>query len=214
MKLYHFDQCNLNFEGKNRSLEVDGIKIDLPILDNEAAEDFENKAREEFLKHDIFILFDKMKFELPYESPWRDEDEEPCKLALDMNTYAYGGGYALRLWTKEEGYVEPYADLTVNLGEPVESAECVYIDTNNLGNAEKFMKDNKLGEPTGEMGYSGFCSYPLYKLDMNRIKALCFEAYIKCEIVDKGLTPEEAFDFYSKEKAVLDKNKNKDNIER
>ena len=38
-----------------------------------------------------------------------------------------------------------------------------YVDTNNMPSAEKFIRENNLGEFTGEVEYSGFCEYPLYK---------------------------------------------------
>ena len=44
------------------------------------------------------------------------------------------------------------------------------IDTNNCEWAEKFIKENELGTPTGIMGYSGFCEYPLYLFDTSKIR--------------------------------------------
>ena len=44
-----------------------------------------------------------------------------------------------------------------------------YIDTNNCPWAENFLVDNDFGLPTGEYKVSGFCIYPLYQLDLERI---------------------------------------------
>ena len=30
--------------------------------------------------------------------------------------------------------------------------------------------ENKLGEPTGMVGYSGYCSYPMFQFDLAKIK--------------------------------------------
>lgn len=44
-----------------------------------------------------------------------------------------------------------------------------YIDTNNCSWAEDFLVDNDFGLPTGEYKASGFCIYPLYQLDLEKI---------------------------------------------
>ena len=44
-----------------------------------------------------------------------------------------------------------------------------YIDTNNCPWAEDFLIDNDFGIPTGEYKASGFCVYPLYQLDLEKI---------------------------------------------
>ena len=45
-----------------------------------------------------------------------------------------------------------------------------YVDINNCPWATKFIKDNELGEFTGKYGKSGFCVYPLYKFNLDKIK--------------------------------------------
>lgn len=64
--------------------------------------------------------------------------------------------------TDEDCYGEPFAVLTVNLCDGMANEEYAYVDTNNCPWAEEFIKENNLGTPTGLMGYSGYCSYPLY----------------------------------------------------
>ena len=45
-----------------------------------------------------------------------------------------------------------------------------FIDTNNHPNAEKFIKKYGLGEFTGRYGFSGYCCYPIYKIDLDKLK--------------------------------------------
>ena len=49
----------------------------------------------------------------------------------------------------------------------------MYVDINNMPNATYFLEEYELGEPTYDFGFSGFCMYPIYKLNMDRIKEVC-----------------------------------------
>lgn len=62
----------------------------------------------------------------------------------------------------------PYADLTVNIETlPDDHAA---VDTNNCPWAEDLILENKLGERTGYSLGSGFCRYPVYKFDLNKVR--------------------------------------------
>ncbi len=77
----------------------------------------------------------------------------------------------LALWCFEDGYWEPYCDLTICLDGEV-PADCAYVDTNNLPSAEQFIVENRLGTFTHMVVRSGRCTYPLYHFNMERIKEL------------------------------------------
>ena len=83
---------------------------------------------------------------------------------ITKGRYAYGDNLFMQLWV--EG--EPYATLTVNLPETLPYNEA-YVDVNNFPEAEDFIKRNKIGTFTGRFGASGFCKYPLYKFDLDKI---------------------------------------------
>lgn len=83
------------------------------------------------------------------------------KVVCDKGEYE-NGNIAIVLVNVEEG--EAIADLTVNLGPLMEGH--AYLDTNNFPEARKFVEENGLGEPTGATAQSGFCIYPLYKLNL------------------------------------------------
>lgn len=84
-----------------------------------------------------------------------------------VNKYQHGGGVYVGLWDEEEG---PFADLTVNLTTNTAKGNMAYLDTDNFPEGEYIVKKYKLGKFTGIYGYSGYCTYPLYELDIDEIK--------------------------------------------
>lgn len=68
----------------------------------------------------------------------------------------------------------PFATISVNLEDEYMIGDTCYtfLDTNNCPWAEDFIISNNLGEPTDIYGYSGFCKYPLYKIDIDKFKKL------------------------------------------
>lgn len=57
--------------------------------------------------------------------------------------------------------VELYTDVTTHLPQIKRSAGCQFIDTNNNGaDIIDWLEQNKFGERTGNVGSSGFCTYP------------------------------------------------------
>ncbi len=88
-----------------------------------------------------------------------------CRLIVAK--YRANDGLAIQIWNDEEG---PIASLTVCLPnelKPIEGG--AYVDTNNCPWAEQFIKENELGEFTGLYGYSGYCAYPLYVFDVDKL---------------------------------------------
>lgn len=107
---------------------------------------------------------------LIYHSEYGGDSE----IQLDVQQYANNGRIAVSMITNEEGYPELFGCLTVNIDAPAPDY-CGYLDTNNLSNAEKFVTENGLGEFTGLTGRSGFCEYPLYLFNVDRLRELCPE---------------------------------------
>ncbi len=66
---------------------------------------------------------------------------------------------------------EPFACLTVNF-EPLEHYDLAYLNINVAGiDTEKFITENGLGERVrGRERQSGYLTYPLYKLNLEKIK--------------------------------------------
>ena len=86
---------------------------------------------------------------------------------LEVNKYQANGSMHIGIWNCTEG---PIATLTVCLPDARKPKEGeAYIDTNNCPWAEDFIEEYGLGEDTGLMGFSGFCMYPLYRFNMDKV---------------------------------------------
>ena len=94
------------------------------------------------------------------------------QVSIEINTYLNNGNMYIGLTTDGDGYPEPYGDVTVNLGECVPDF-CGYIDTNNMPELERFLEENDIGEFTGFVQRSGFCVYPLYMFNVDKLRELC-----------------------------------------
>ncbi|MBQ9160927.1 MAG: DUF4313 domain-containing protein [Methanobrevibacter sp.] len=80
--------------------------------------------------------------------------------------YSTNNNLAIILNNDREGQV---AVLTTNLDIPLKE-EYGFVDTNNNPTAEEFIKENQLGEFTGAYQQSGYCTYPLYKFNLEKLK--------------------------------------------
>mgnify|MGYP000915918619 CR=1 FL=1 len=89
---------------------------------------------------------------------------------IHLSNYTYGGGIALDLYEKcGDGEFEPYSNITINLPDYRLHKNCAFVDTNNFPEAINLIHKYKLGKPTGNIGYSGYCTYPEYEFDMAEI---------------------------------------------
>ncbi len=96
---------------------------------------------------------------LKYQSDWGGEYD----IGFSVSSYRNNSNTYVGMIC-DEG---PFADLTVNIRDLPEGFAC--LDTNNIPNAEAFVKENNLGTPTGTYAQSGFCTYPIYKLNIDEI---------------------------------------------
>ena len=86
-------------------------------------------------------------------------------IGINIGKYSRNNNTAISLDCNEG----KFATITVNFNEKLDEG-MAYLDTNNCSWVEDIMKKYCLGEPTGEDKQSGFCIYPLYKLDLQAIK--------------------------------------------
>lgn len=104
----------------------------------------------------------------PKRYDYKDRYGTDWKIFFVGNTYAVGGGMAIDCWCEffdedfEEACAEPYAPITVNLGETCPE-RCAFVDTNNSRAVIEWLEDNGLASPTGNSIQSGFCFYPEYR---------------------------------------------------
>ena len=96
------------------------------------------------------------------------------EFAFTTNTYSVNGNTYVGIYCKENACVEPYCNLTVNLDMPLGKV-LAFIDVNNAD--EKlllFLEEQGFITPTGVTMPSGFVVYPLYRLDLDKIKQYKF----------------------------------------
>lgn len=90
-------------------------------------------------------------------------------MTFELATYLENGNLYVGLIENEDGYAEPWSDLTVNLGVKCKD-NCAFIDTNNNGDEiVDWLFENNLGEFTGVMQPSGWCVYPEFKFNMDEM---------------------------------------------
>ena len=90
---------------------------------------------------------------------------EEYNLFLTIDKYMNNDNIAISIWDTEEG---PFADLTVNVCDLPEGLAC--IDTNNFKEGIDLIKKYDLGTFTNNFVTSGYCTYPVYALNMDNIK--------------------------------------------
>lgn len=91
------------------------------------------------------------------------------KITLDLDHYAENGNLYVGLVSWDEGFPEPWSDLTVNLSVPCKP-NCAFIDTNNNGEQIiDWLIKNGLGKKTRRIGQSGWCTYPEFEFDMDAV---------------------------------------------
>lgn len=85
------------------------------------------------------------------------------KMAIKKAKYAKNGTLALLLF---DDCGEYYADITVNLGDSLQSDRTAYLDENNLPGIGKWLERKGLAQPMNHERLSGFFSYPLYRINV------------------------------------------------
>ena len=91
-------------------------------------------------------------------------------MTFEVHKYADNGNLYIGLITHEEGYPEPWQNLTVNLGVKCKE-NCAFIDINNNGyEILDWLVDNNLGRILPREKISGFCVYPEFEFNMEMIK--------------------------------------------
>ena len=100
---------------------------------------------------------DNEKKQVTYNSSITGETQ----VTFDIQQYMNNRAMFIGLMCNEDGYEEPFGDVTVNLSVAAPNY-CGYLNVNDMPDIEKFITDNDIGEFTGFTQRSGFCEYPLY----------------------------------------------------
>lgn len=148
---------------------------------NQLREEYSKMSREELIAEREKTLKEKEQIEKKIEEV-KTELRELLKFQviswgkthdvwLRTSTYRNNNNLYVGLICKEveDGaeWYEHFADITVNIDklEP----DCAAIDVNNFPQAEEFITKHKFAEFTGNYAFSGYCTYPIYRFDMERL---------------------------------------------
>lgn len=113
-----------------------------------------------------------MSKNLQLTSPYYNNGK-PFDVWPELHEYV-NGGLEIELYCNGDpdfpDYIECWTVLTVWL-RPT-SGNRAYVDTNNNGESiRNWIEKNRLGKPTGRLECSGFCVYPEYEFDLERLKS-------------------------------------------
>ena len=100
-------------------------------------------------------------------------DFDGKKVCLELCVYEHNRNLCIRLFVLEGGELEPYGSLTVNLDLNLPD-QYGFVDINNMPDIEEFINKYQLGAFTGVCKTSGYCMYPLYLFDRQRLNELCY----------------------------------------
>ena len=90
-------------------------------------------------------------------------------MTFEVKNYSNNGNLYVGLITHHEGFPEPWQNLTINLNIPCK-ANCAFIDINNNGmQILDWLVDNGLGRILAREKVSGFCVYPEFEFDMEKL---------------------------------------------
>ena len=105
---------------------------------------------------------------LPF--PWEYGQEE---ITLKVSSYAYGNGLAILMYRQEEGELELFDDLTVNLpgGYGLEPQEA-FISGDFTKDKLAFIEKNRLGNRLPGQARSGFATYTQWRLTFQGLPSM------------------------------------------
>lgn len=86
---------------------------------------------------------------------------------LQAGRYKADNSVAIQAWNRQDGLI---ASFTVCLCDKSLGEGESYIDTNNCPWAIDFIEQEGLGQRTGRIGRSGYCTYPVVKFDMQKVR--------------------------------------------
>lgn len=169
----HYHNHNLNAanldEAKQKAVEIIATEYERVI----------KQARAELDKYEgLATALTELQFsktEMEYETFWGSTE----KVVPRLNSYANNNNLYLGLSYFDGEYEEwlPYTDVTVNVGNLpyLKSA----IDTNNNGTTIiNFLEKNGFGHLTGEIIESGFCKYPVFAFNEDKLKEVDSENFV------------------------------------
>lgn len=90
------------------------------------------------------------------------------KVRMEKSSYQSNGTLAVALIMDTE---EPFGMITVNIApsDIFADEKAAFIDTNNCPWAKEFLIENKIAFECGVSAGSGYCTYPLFEFDIDKL---------------------------------------------
>ena len=104
---------------------------------------------------------------LTFNGPYGTEELVPR-----VGSYSENNNLAIGLLSDGEDGIEPFTNLTVNLGIRLSANEAFVKTFDENEGLLEFIKGHKLGEVLPEKGLSGFCEYCKVSFDMKKLAGL------------------------------------------
>lgn len=94
------------------------------------------------------------------------------KYTFDLDHYMVGGRYALLLVSADGDSELLSANILDDMDNPRAPEDCICVDLNSSIAAELFAMLCRKGfiKDTGDIEFSGFCAYPVCRLNLEKIK--------------------------------------------
>jgi hypothetical protein len=96
------------------------------------------------------------------------------EIAFKLSNYCDNGVLAIVVYEYTSyGCAYQYGVASVNINDMIFGVNQTYIDENNNPGMTQFLVDNGLVTPTGYIGRSGYCQYPLVEVNIEEILKYC-----------------------------------------
>ncbi|EOS80035.1 hypothetical protein C817_02144 [Dorea sp. 5-2] len=95
--------------------------------------------------------------------------EEAVEVVITVSSYKVGERLYVGLFSRGEGGLEPFSNLTINLPYSPAGVNEGYIERNDCKNLMEFIERHKLGRILPEKGYSGYAEYAKAAFDLDRL---------------------------------------------
>ena len=108
-----------------------------------------------------------------FKDPW---DGWKMEGYFKFGTYGDGGRVAISIHARRkddpQDFFQPYCSVTVNLPnrDLANKDEFGFVDVNNAPWLEGFLASKGFGMPTSRFATSGFCNYPEYFFNIQKMK--------------------------------------------
>ena len=119
---------------------------------------------------------DNEKKQVTYNSSITGETQ----VTFDIQQYMNNMAMFIGLMCNEDGYEEPFGDVTVNLSVAAPNY-CGYLNVNDMPDIKSLLQITTLESLLDSRKGAGYCEYPLYLFNVDKLRELCPDGMDKYE---------------------------------